>query len=157
MSLLEDSALRGTGQAMEALQTVSQDSAYHLSPLLRCNIPRYSMSKFVQALSGCDFLTPHDHNKKPKCRFCDHNSVDWTHLFFKCKKYKTQILSKFKITDLHPLTQTKILELVQKHDQGGLTDLLFCVHDYPTFNDIKILCSIVAKTCTRIEGDWALQ
>ena len=116
------------------------------------------MSKYIQALSGCDFLTPHSHNNKPKCRFCDHDSVDWTHLLFKCEKYNPQILSKFKITNLHPVTQKKIEELVQSNDQGGLTDLLFCANDSPTFmNDIRILCPIVAKTCSNIERDWALQ
>ena len=157
-SALEDSARRGTGQASKVLQTISQDSAYHLSPLLRCNIPRFCMSKFIQALSGCDFLTPHDHSKKPRCRFCDHAATDWTHLFFKCNNYKTQILSKFKITNLHPQTRAKIEELVQSDNSAGLTDLLFCASESPKYmSDIRILCPIVAKTCINIERDWALR
>ena len=155
---LKDSTFRGTGQPRKVLQTVSNDCAYHLSPLLRCNIPRYAMSKFVQAISGCNFLTPFDHSKKPKCRFCDHATADWTHLLFKCKKYHSQILTKLETDKLHPLTQQKIQELVRSDNHHELTDLLFCADNSPKFmSDLKILCPIVAKTCIKVERDWAHQ
>ena len=155
---LELSATQGSGQAKRALRTVSRDKTYHLSPLLRANIPRYSLAKFIQSVAGCDFLTPHNFRKKPKCRFCNNTTADWPHLFFKCEKYRSQILSKFRITELHPQTRTKIENLVNLGDHDGLTDLLFCADGSHIFqSDISILCPIVAKTCVKIQQDWARQ
>ena len=155
---LELSVTVGSGQAQRALRTVSKDKTYHLSPLLRCSIPRYSLSKFIQTVSGCDFLTPYNFRNKPTCRFCNNNSADWTHLFFNCENYKPGILDKIKNADLHPKTIAKITELTNNNDQKSLTDLLFCADGTDKFkSDISILCPIVAKTCVKIHQDWASQ
>ena len=96
--------------------------------------------------------------KKPQCRFCHNTTADWTHLFFNCENYKTQILSKFRIADLHPCTRERLEKLVTLGKKKEITDLLFCADESPCFmTDLSILCPIVAKTCVKIERDWAIQ
>ena len=46
-------------------------------------------SLFSQVLSGCDFLTPFNHSKKPNCRFCGCKKINWIHILFQCTGLKS--------------------------------------------------------------------
>ena len=80
-----DRASGGTGQAAKVLDFVSDRATPKLAAILRINHSRRrDRTLFLNALSGCDFLTPHKHTVKPKCVFCGTANVDWEHLLVSC-------------------------------------------------------------------------
>ena len=82
-----DNARGGSGQAGRTYAYLAGEIRPRLCPLLVFN-PTYRSQRtlLIRSLSGCDFLTPHDFRKTPKCKLCDGNRADWKHLFFLCPK-----------------------------------------------------------------------
>ena len=83
---LTESAVRGSGQASSVLNAIATYNTHCLLPLLRVEIPRHNMVQYTRSLVGCDFVTPTDHSKKPKCKFCKSKKVWWPHILFCCKE-----------------------------------------------------------------------
>ena len=53
---------------------------------LQVHVPRFMAPIYLQAISGCDFLTPHNFRQRVKCRFCDCQHTSWSHLLFECDR-----------------------------------------------------------------------
>ena len=82
-----DTSSGGSGQARKVFRHVENRANVRVSPLLRLEPRRRSQrSLFVNALAGCDFITPFRHSHKPKCALCGEPRCDWKHLFFQCAK-----------------------------------------------------------------------
>ena len=83
-----DTSSGGSGQARKVYRFTECTTAnVRLSPLLRLDPGRRShRSLFVNALTGCDFITPFKHSNKPKCVICGEERCDWKHLIFQCPK-----------------------------------------------------------------------
>ena len=73
-----------SGQTFLVSAMISNRTTHSLSQQLRVSISRSRMALFTNVLSGCDFLTPYNHAKKPKCKFCGANDVHWVHILFEC-------------------------------------------------------------------------
>jgi hypothetical protein len=86
------------GQASNVLKAITYNQTHSLLPQLRVEIPRHHMVNYLRVLSGCDFVTPHNHGNKPKCKFCDKPKADWLHLLFKCNKRTSLIVDRFTQT-----------------------------------------------------------
>ena len=87
---VEHSAHKSTGQALRVMK-MSSVLDTHEGGLRALDNYLWLPSKrtlFYQILVGCNFLTPHDHSKKPKCKFCDNQQeASWKHLFFQCPEF----------------------------------------------------------------------
>ena len=85
LSNIEKSALYGSGQALHVHRYCNKILP-SVCPLLMFE-PRTRRVRtlFLNALSGCDFLTPFNYKKKPKCILCEKCPASWKHLLFECE------------------------------------------------------------------------
>ena len=124
-------------------------------------MPRYVLPVYACALSGCDFLTPHNFRNKPTCKFCDAAGIDWDHLLFACEGlsesgYTTfgkfmKCLSWNESTPLRPkLKKAKriLASLWNRKDWGTLTSLCFAIN-------LKPLNLAYAPIISRLVGTMA--
>jgi hypothetical protein len=87
LECLAESVRGGSGQAGRTHAYLKGEQRPRLCPLLSLKpAHRSERTLLLRAISGCDFLTPHDFRKPPKCKFCSENRADWKHLFFLCPK-----------------------------------------------------------------------
>ena len=114
------------------------------------------MSEFIQAFSGADFLTPHNHQDKPKCKFCHADGINWTYLLFECDKYDSKIRKRLQNLDLSSQTKNYWNQCIAVPEYGELTDLLFgCNPNHHFKNDVSTLTILMATTISKIHRDWA--
>ena len=87
LECLTESVQGGSGQAGRTHAYLKGEQRPRLCPLLLLKpAHRSERTLLLRTISGCDFLTPHDFRKPPKCKFCSGNRADWKHLFFLCPK-----------------------------------------------------------------------
>ena len=72
------------GQGSRISNAIADREGHSLLFNLQVDIPRYMYPLYLQVITGCDFLTPFDHTKKPDCPFCKEKSIGWEHLMFRC-------------------------------------------------------------------------
>ena len=84
-SCLEKIRSSNSGQGFRVYGYCSNNTRVKICPLLTI-APRRRRQRtlFINALSGCDFITPTNYRRKPKCKFCDTEECDWEHLLFRC-------------------------------------------------------------------------
>ena len=88
----------GSGQALRAYQYSAGEASIELSPLLNRHFARRAeRTLWINVLSGCDFITPHSHKNRPKCKLCGKNSIDIFHLLLDCPEIDQNMLWVNKI------------------------------------------------------------
>ena len=79
---------------------------------------------FFQIFTGCDFLTPFNHQRKPECYFCDQKATP-QHLLFECplaydEYNRVAVLGSLEEATGNPLLFGKILQLIIMSDYDAL-------------------------------------
>ena len=157
-----------SGQAVLISQALHQRTTHSLLPQLRVQVTRSRMALFTNVLSGCDFVTPHNHAKKPKCKFCNASNTDWPHLLFMCPALDTQgffsnYISEMETEDPIFVPRFEHLRKVlnRLRDQESHTELYRIMlgidlekYNLLFFKIIESLVSSTAKLLSRIDSDW---
>ena len=118
-------------------------------------------------MSGCDFLTPNNHKKKPKCKFCECEKVHWPHVLFECEEVEGATFFKKYVSSLDcPGTQNvrldRLKQILQKLWNEKKFEDLFkimmgsCLEQYG-LNYSEIVHVIVAATADKlshVDREW---
>ena len=157
MDELRRSCTSGTKQPANILKLVGNSKMYHLNAVLvHSRVPRYSLSRYMQVLAGCDFITPYRHDKRPKCRFCKKCVATWKHILFECSKRDWKIQSRINFSNLHTVTEKKLKRSFEQKNVNDLLDLVLQIdtkHHYK--QDLSEISSMISTLITEIERDWA--
>ncbi len=108
-----NSALQSSGQA-RLVHTATLFMNCHLGVLQVLKNPLWTPSErtlFLQTFTGCDFVTPFNHKKKPACKFCPCKKADWPHLLLKCPN---------AISEGVPKVVTCVLAALDREDKNDL-------------------------------------
>ncbi len=129
----------------------------------------------VRAITGCDFITPHNFKKLPNCKFCNEIGVGWKHLLFICPKrdcdaFITDIRAKLESFDdasFAGAVASNSLRLLDKlctrKAFDGLINFAFGICCTDTKDEIvplkfqKVLCAVMevtSKHVADIHGKW---
>ena len=128
------------------------------------------MSLFINVLSGCDFVTPHNHARKPQCKFCGAEKIDWIHLLFNCKAmdsghtFFNHILLSVKNSEIlngHPKRNFLIRTLARLWNKKNYKDIFLLIlganlkkFDLEYDNILEALVRTAVDKFTRIHSDW---
>ena len=154
---LKKSCTSGTNQPANVLKLLGRSKIYHLCPILEhSRVSRCSLSKYLQVLAGCDFITPFRYDQKPKCRFCRDSEASWKHILFECRKCEWKLESRIEYSKLHVCTANKLKTSFRNGKVNDLLDLVLMLDtDFHYKEDLKILSSVIAKLISEIESAWA--
>ena len=159
-------SLNSTGQTSNILRAIEGREAHSLIPHLQVYTRRSQLTLFSNVLSGCDFLTPFNYSKKPKCKFCDCEKADWIHLLFACKQFENNNFMANYLKDIKSgiaeNRYTKLLETLEsfwelkKH--SDLFQLILATdlekHELNFFDVICVLVRATSKRLQAVEQDW---
>ena len=154
---LEKSCNSGTKQPTNVIKLVSKVNVYDLCPILKyARVQRFALSKYIQTIAGCDFLTPHNYTKKPTCRFCRCSAANWKHLLFECDNYQSGIWNSFNIDELHTKTAERIQSSIDESKLNDVLDVLLLLDSSVHYlRDLQIICAAMSKVIVKVERDWA--
>ena len=173
---MEESANR-SGQTKLVLAGITRRHYHSIMPQLKVQVPRYMMTLYINVLSGCDFLTPHNHAKKPGCSFCDSAEADWPHLLFECPNLQNghKFVAKFQnnlfaarvstesVFESEKILQTKRL-LAKLWNEKSFEDLFYITmgvklspHGLEYQFLIKILVQTISPILFHVQREWADQ
>jgi hypothetical protein len=133
-------------------------------------IPRGKMSLFINVLSGCDFVTPHNHARKPRCKFCGAEKIDWIHLLFNCRaiesghiffNYVLLSVKNSEILNGHPKRKILIRTLARLWNKNHYKDLFLLIlganlekFDLLYENIMNVLVRTAVSKFAQINADW---
>ena len=86
MEKIKHSTENGSGQAQHVCRYTNMKSPAVCPLVMFMPRRRRFRTLFLNALSGCDFITPYNFQNKPECVFCKQKKVGWKHLLFDCRK-----------------------------------------------------------------------
>ena len=171
---LSDSAIRGSGQARLVDAATQRQLTHAMIPQLKVEIPRHQMVLFINTISGCDFITPNNHAKKPKCKFCGARKVYWPHILFECEQRSTrgftliadflralsgaQMVSKNFMRNILSQTKRKICCLWNTKNMMKLFEFVMTVTDDELLTHATVrqcLVSVTSKHIYLVSKEWS--